>query len=124
MSYCRWSCENFQSDIYCYEDYYGGIMIHVAAKRIAEPLPEMPIMNRENVENGSWLAAHNRNMAILGTIERKPIGLPCDGESFHVATHQQAVDKLLELRDMGYQVPEFALKHLREEAQECSESSD
>lgn len=117
MSYCRWSSDNFQCDIYCYEHCYGGIMIHVAANRIAEPLPEMPAFTRENLESGVWMDAHRRNMALLDKMERVAIGLPHDGETFHVESFQEAADKLIELRKVGYQVPDHAIETLMEESE-------
>lgn len=119
MSYCRWSSSNFQCDIYCYEYCYGGIMIHVAAQRIAEPLPQMPQFSKENIEDGTWLEAHNSNMKLLDAMERLPIGLPHDGESFHETDHKAAYERLLMLRDVGYQVPEYAIQSLLEDAQEA-----
>lgn len=99
-------------------------MIHVAGQRIVEPLPEMPEFTRENIDNGTWMAAHKRNMAILDTMERKPIGLPCDGQTFHVDSYQEAADKLIELREMGYQMPDHVIETLLEEADESSENTD
>src|SRR5687767_6611694 len=33
MSYCRWSTDDFQCDLYCYEDVSGGFTTHVAGRR-------------------------------------------------------------------------------------------
>jgi len=33
MSYCRWSSDNWQCDLYCYDDISGGITTHVAGYR-------------------------------------------------------------------------------------------
>ena len=119
MSYCRWSSENFQCDIYCYEHCFGGIAIHVAANRIAIPLPEMPALTEDSIKDGTWLSAHNRNMDILDTMERLSIGLPYDGQSFSEATYESAVVRLQALRDLGYRFPERVIEGLMEDAQAC-----
>lgn len=33
MSYCRWSSDNFECDLYCYSDVNGGYTTHVAGRR-------------------------------------------------------------------------------------------
>jgi hypothetical protein len=42
MSYCRWSSNDFQCDVYVYEDVAGGWTTHVACNRVvySEPLRE------------------------------------------------------------------------------------
>lgn len=45
MSYCRWSSNDFQCDLYCYEDINGGWTTHIAGSKLIprEPLPpEIP----------------------------------------------------------------------------------
>ncbi len=34
MSYCRWSSDNTNCDLYCYEDCSGGFTTHVAGFRL------------------------------------------------------------------------------------------
>ena len=45
MSYCRWSSDDFQSDVYVYEDCRGPWVVHVAGRRHVislSGLPEVP----------------------------------------------------------------------------------
>lgn len=40
MSYCRWSSDHFECDVYVYEDVSGGWTTHVAGRRQRNPLPD------------------------------------------------------------------------------------
>ena len=40
MSYCRFSSEDFSSDVYCYADCSGGFTTHVASNRIIGDIPK------------------------------------------------------------------------------------
>ena len=46
----------------------------------------------------------------------RKIGLPEDGETFNDATAGDCADRLEYLRALGYQVPQYAIDALREEA--------
>ena len=41
MSYCRWSSDRWQSDVYCYSDVIGGYTTHVARSRREGHAPEI-----------------------------------------------------------------------------------
>lgn len=118
MAYCRWSDEDFQCDVYCYGDFRGGYTTHVASNRPVKnvELPPPVALDSENIE--AWLARHNKVMEWVETCERKPIGLPHDGESFDTNTASETVELLLKLKAAGYNVPDYAIDALREEAEE------
>jgi hypothetical protein len=40
MSYCRWSSDHFECDVYVYEDCGGGWTTHVAGRRQKNKLPD------------------------------------------------------------------------------------
>ena len=40
MSYCRWSSDHFECDVYVYEDCSGGWTTHVAGRRRKNKLPD------------------------------------------------------------------------------------
>lgn len=114
MSYCRWSSDDFQCDIYCYAHCDGGYRIHVATNRpvFKEPLPPMD----ECADTQAVVERHVQVMKLMENIEREKIGLPHDGETYHVATAKECADKLEALRSDGYNVPQYAIDDLREEA--------
>jgi hypothetical protein len=118
MSYCRFSSDDYQCDVYTYADTMGGYTTHVAKTRpvldgaLPPPVPFSP----ENIE--AYLARHQQVMAWVEHAERKPIGLPFDGESFNDPSASDAADRLQMLKDAGYNVPQHAIDALREEAED------
>lgn len=119
MSFCRWSDMDFACDLYVYESVYGGYVIHIASMRVVGDIPkQMDIPETlEPIEAwfDQWYDSHQKQMKWLETAEKKSIGLPCDGKTFNTDTAQECLDKMLELRAMGYQFPDYALTSLREE---------
>lgn len=121
MSYCRWSGNDFQCDVYVYEA-EDGFTIHVAGMRIrwTAPLPPpLPTYDPDTWDFHAWYERHRIVSDMLDddtTHVREPIGLPHDGESFYgIETPGECADKLVELREVGYMVPDYAINALREE---------
>lgn len=120
MSYCRWSSDNFSCDVYVYEDCGGGWTTHVAGNKAIGEIPKVPILIHPLTDDAiqEYLAAEATQSAFLETCERAPIGLPHDGESFNDGSPSECAMRLERLRDMGYNVPQYAIDALREEQQE------
>lgn len=124
MSYCRFSCENGYSDVYVYEDVCGGWTIHVAARRWPLGRPEgvlEAIDSHANNPKGEFdftaaAEARDRQKAWDAENPPYPIKSPLAGASYREPTPQAAADKLEELRAEGFQVPQYAIDQLREEA--------
>lgn len=114
MSYCRWSSQNYKSDVYVYADVRGGFTCHVAANRIVGEVPSIPRIG--TVPDDEWMAAHRAQGAFLDKAKHEPIGLGHDGESFNEPDELAMVDRLRALRGLGYHVPEYAIEALLEEA--------
>lgn len=112
MAYCRWSSNDFQCDVYCYESVDGGWHVHVAGRRhvLTEPLP--PPVNYDSPQFGS---RHQKVMSLLDNAELVKIGLPHDGESSVFNTPGAAAQYLEMLQSAGYIVPQYAIDALREE---------
>jgi len=119
MSYCRWSTNDFQCDVYVYEDVAGGWTTHVANNRVkyAEPLPPHVPFDGENMD--AWLERHNKVMEMVHNATRVPIGGPSDGQTFNDATPGKCAGWLEVLRSEGYIVPQYAIDTLKEEEAEC-----
>lgn len=142
MSYCRFSSDNWKSDIYCYE---GGshFVTHVASSKRALPaIPDIPFRwvpkfgatwnigerkakyPSELHRRASWFCMriwslwHCLHMLSVRIVPLKPIGLPHDGESFSDETASECADRLESLRAIGYHVPQHAIDRLWEEASE------
>lgn len=115
MSYCRFSSDDHQCDVYVYADCHGGYTTHVAARRrvFAEPLPPKIEVSSDTID--AWLGRHRIVMAMCERSELVPIGLPHDGETFEHATALECAEHLECLLDLGYRVPRYAIDTLREE---------
>jgi hypothetical protein len=124
MSYCRFSSDDFQSDIYCYESVNGGYAIYVASKRhVIENLPP-PIENmdwNDPVKTKEWCQRHSDILKLVETAKLVKIGLRHDGEFFNESSPTRAAQRLVELQNIGYNVPDYAIEALLEEAEEEKE---
>ena len=112
MSYCRWSCDDFQCDIYCYES-SSGFEVMVAAKKYVFDAPLPPEVDIENLDG--WLKRHGVVSKMLKRAKLVDLGLPHDGQSFLEATAAECADRLEALKALGYRVPQYAIDSLREE---------
>lgn len=116
MSYCRWSSDDYQCDVYVYEDVSGGWTTHVGTGRyvITEPLPDLVILTPDTVHEYVEREAEVSRILRRSTVER--VGLPHDGETYNDPTPGACADRLEDLRALGYHVPQYAIDALREEA--------
>lgn len=115
MSYCRWSSNNWECDIYAYED-SASFVVHVAGARHVGNIPEMPDISTVSVEQ--FLQAREAQLAALNAAALVPIGGPCDGETFRYDTLQKLYDGLKELQSDGYIVPDFVFETIEQEITE------
>ena len=118
MSYCRLSSDDYQSDVYVYES-AEGFVIHVAARRrtgIGEQ-PESIGAWWERGEDGikEYLERDKKVQEWLESGEHKDIGLPHDGETFIDETPEECAARLMELKEIGYNVPQYAIDMLLDE---------
>lgn len=135
MSYCRFSCNDWRSDVYAYEDFTGGWTTHVAGRRIKSDveLPQLPPwLSPDKADNDTevqkWAEEYfhifklqHEKLREEGIFEL--IGLPYDGQTFNDATIEEFRDRLLELRAIGYQVPQHAIDSVNEEIAEAQKSA-
>jgi len=117
MSYCRWSTDDFQCDLYCYEDCAGGFTIHVAMIRYGykEPLPPAIALTDDNIEE--WFIRHKVVQGMIEKADHIPIDLPHDGESFSDPDLQSFLERIVYLKSLGYRVPERVIEMIKEEQQ-------
>lgn len=117
MSYCRFSTDDFQCDVYVYEASTGGYQVYVASNRtdLIEPLPP-PITLAGGVR--LWLERYAKVQDIRRRSPSRPIGLSRDGESFNPQAPGETAELLRSLRDEGYRIPAEVIEALRAEAEE------
>jgi len=107
MSYCRWSSDNWKSDVYVYES-AAGIEIYVAGMRYQGDAPEGDYFDPEHrAKLTTWLR----------DTKRESIGGRSDAKAY-VADHEEAIEILDRLRQEGYHVPQYAIDAIREEMED------
>lgn len=120
MSYCRFSSDDFTSDVYTYEDVSGGWTTHVAGNHIVwnegvlDDLPTDELDRYVAVMNlmGDLLADpwENENYT------REDVDHPDAGLRFNDPTPGDCADRLERYKREGLNVPQYAIDSLREEA--------
>ena len=123
MSYCRFSDMNFACDAYVYESCNGGYVVCVASNRIVTELPPRPMIDTGEMtddEQYEWAkefaVEYNTWLDAVTAAERVPINGPLDGEYRNFNTPGETADFLEEMRSEGYNVPQYAIDALRDEA--------
>ena len=133
MSYCRWSTDDFQCDLYIYEDCNGGWTCLVAGRRriYMAPLPP-PVslvsgaidlfMQRHKTVDDMWQAQIDQygedapeNWLDLSTVSENA------GETFNVATPGQMADLVESLLAEGFKAPDYVAQDLRDEQKQMDE---
>jgi hypothetical protein len=122
MSYCRFSDDDFQCDLYCYEHVDGGFITHVAYNRpkYKEPLPAPIDPAKDTIKK--WLERHKKVLTMVSEAERISITLPHAGESFCDNTLEDFLARLIKLRELGYRFPDYVIERVKEELEEQHES--
>lgn len=118
MSYCRWSTNSFRCDVYVYAAQDNWV-IHVAGNKLVFPedLPDEPSL--EDIDG--WLEHFRLVQQLIDKVQRVPLNLGHDGETFELGSPGECADTLAMLADCGYRVPVGVIAELR---QEQSESVD
>jgi hypothetical protein len=118
MSYCRWSSDNFQCDVYVYASKEGWAT-HVANSR-SEPSPSFPwwAMSIPILSTIAWRIWSKRSKQWSANRTLTPIGLSRDGQSYYDDCPICCADRLQEMKEEGYLVPQYTIDELREEANE------
>ena len=92
MSYCRFSSDNWNSDIYCYQS-VDGYMIHVASNRFDRDITPLDESTEETLYE-----SYRQQRKDIAKAKRIDIELEGAGESYCLPTPQEAVEKLKELQ--------------------------
>jgi len=113
MAYCRWSSDNWKSDVYVYES-DRGIEIYVAGARYVGSPPSEDWFDGESNFNIDLI---NRRTSWFLNAKAVEIGGPSDGKCY-VCEREDALTVLDRLRAEGYHVPQYAIDEIREELEE------
>ena len=136
MSYCRWSSDGMKCDVYVYEHYTDGYVCHVAARKIVnlDEAPHVPsFFDYTTDENGKltdesiqdYMVKHRAwNEWLKNSAIREDIGLEHDGKTFSTDEPGDMAEILVMLKQMGYNVPQYAIDALYEEGKENGEQAE
>lgn len=118
MSYCRFSCDDFQCDLYVYEDCYGGWTVHVARLRMVYTgaLPPAVPLRKDLIPQ--YMARHQAMIEMMELSDHVPVGLKHDGCTFNFPTIEETVEFLRECQELGYRFPDHVIPALIEEDME------
>lgn len=115
MSYCRFSSDDFQCDLYCYGG-QRGYVTHVAASRRTERSPSLEAL----LDNPTTEACdvYKADMEEWGKKPMVKIGLPHDGAMFEDTDLESFLATLVMLKDAGYKMPDYLIPDVRAELEE------
>lgn len=118
MAYCRWSTDDFQCDLYVYEDCAGGWTIHIAGRRTvySEKLPPPIELTQETALE--YFHRHQKIMQMHGSAKMVEIDLPYVGETILVDSLQELLATLIQLKEIGYIFPDSVIKEVEGEIAE------
>ena len=111
MSYCRFSSDDWRSDVYVYES-ECGFQIHVAGNRIVGDIPSVTV---DLSDTDAFLLQYRAQMDTIAVATREKIILPYAGEYFVYTSAGETADWLEHLREVGYRIPGGVIEMLREE---------
>lgn len=114
MALCRFS--HYQCDLYIYESRYG-IECHVAASRHVnepEPIPTSLLLE----DPAEFHRLYVEQLDLIETLETESIDLPHAGESHTFGEWSELLEFVTELKESGYQVPDWVIEAIHEEMAE------
>jgi hypothetical protein len=123
MSYCRFSDNDFGCDAYIYHG-IDGFMMHIAATRLAEPLPDTVHLTPNGPARSdisawkTFFQARADNSPQLQTAARVSIDHREAGKTFRFDDLDDLLGKVIELKSQGIRIPEYVVETIREEIAE------
>jgi hypothetical protein len=119
VSYCRWSSDDYQSDLYIYES-TTGYEVHIAGRRIlySKKLPDWVPFTPENIQNGTWQQRQEEVEKLLYSSEKQDIEFKHAGKCYTFPDGKSCADFVKELISLGYNVPNGVVEALIESDKE------
>jgi len=115
MAYCRYSTDDFRSDVHVFEDVSGGWTTMIAEVRYIDGLEYrngLPVI--PSVEGETFAEKMSRMSQYLVDIE-----IEGAGEVYNDATIGECITRLEGLRERGFHVPQVAFDRLLKEQAEA-----
>lgn len=118
MSYCRFSSDGFQSDVYVYES-DSGFVISIAQFSLSNDWTYPSLFANAPTDEDEFLvhatAVLQKQKEWMRTATRTKIERLHAGDTFTIHDRKGAADRLLYLRGLGYHVPQCAIDGLLED---------
>lgn len=121
MSYCRWSSDNWKCDLYCYGS-ETCIVTHVAGRRRVGDIPDDRWADfiSGKITSEEYTKLYKAQMDAVEACEFEDINLPHAGETFEDDDLESFKARLLYLRGLGYNFPDYVLEDVDREIAEES----
>ena len=117
MSYCRWSSDDFTSDVYVYAHVDGGWTTHIASRRHAADLSKLPPPVELLPDNvAAWVARNKELHAAIKAAGYVEIDHPEAGKTYSDPTPADCAARLIALKASGLVVPQYAIDELLSES--------
>ena len=113
MSYCRFSTDDFRSDVYVYDG--GNIILMIASNKYEYGNIKLPDPINLSDNPTAWFERYQTVRKILDTLPRVPLDHPDAGKTFEYDSPGACADKLISLAAEGVYVPDNVIEALREE---------
>lgn len=104
MYLCDFSTNDYRCDI-CIKKASDGFELIVAANRPIGVVPRSFHHNETGVPSTSYLLAKERQLMFLKHCEREAIGLGFDGKIINLASEEELLKMVKQLKKAGYRVP-------------------
>jgi hypothetical protein len=122
MSYCRWSSDDFTCDLYAWHDISDNIVIHCSSNRRVWPEDLLPPKCSDDATTQEWAERFMEVMKLVDQTELIELDFEYAGERIACGTRSEAIEKFLELREIGYKFPDAVIEMLKAEIEEYGDS--
>lgn len=114
MSYCRFSSDNWTSDLYIWMGFSGVEVVVAHSRYIFDANYPMPTFDPLD-EEFDYKAYNELYTLAMDHKDTLRIQLPYAGEMFAYDTGKEAAEFVRELSELGYHVPDGVIEALEEE---------
>jgi hypothetical protein len=127
MAYCRFSCDNFRSDVYVYEgddvdNFFITVQIASSKYVFCKDAPDVPALNSNNAAD--VYVALQKLSAYLRDRPRIRIIKDHAGKTYHFNDIPGTIVFLRQLQQLGYHVPEHAFERLNQDYEKATKEGD
>lgn len=127
MSICRWSCDNMQSDVYAYQAYDDGFVVHISHRHPVnthilgdtdEELVMKYLINNETQDTQEYEVMRDHRKEQIQKLEWRDIDRAYAGQTYNFDTIEELRSMLEKLSNAGLHVPAIAFENIERIANE------